>query len=64
MLMVNTNEKKEIEYDAASIYETFYVVALVFKSLFSVFVFAMGIKSAITIGHPSFYKPAKWLQNV
>ena len=64
MLMVNTNEKKEIEYDAVTIYETFYIVALVLKSFFSVFVFALGLKSAITIGHPKFYKPSKWLQNI
>ena len=64
MLIIARNENKEVEYNAVTIYETFYIGALVLKSLFTVAVFALGLKSAITIGHPSFYKPAKWLQSV
>ena len=64
MLLVMTNEKKEIEYDAVSIYKSVYVGMFIFKNIFTVFVFAMGLYSAIKIGHPSFYKPARWLSTV
>jgi len=64
MLLVRTNERKELGFDAVSVYESFYVAALFLRNLFSVFVLALGLKSAIHIGHPSFYKPAKWLQSV
>ena len=47
MLTVNRNENKEIEYDAVSIYKSFYIAAFVLKNLFTVCVFAVGLKSAI-----------------
>lgn len=31
------------------------------RNLFVVFFFAATIKAGIQIGHPSYYKPAKWL---
>ena len=31
------------------------------KNIFTVWIFSMGLKSAIQVGHPSYYKPAKWL---
>lgn len=61
---MKTNADKETEYNAATVYESFYVVVFFLKMILSVFVLAVGLKSAIQIGHPSFYKPAKWLQNV
>ena len=64
MLQVNTNEEKEIEYDAASIYTSFYVAIFIIRMIVTVFVFAVGLQSAIKVGHPSFYKPAKWLAPV
>lgn len=64
MLLVRTNANKETEYNAATVYESFYIVVFFAKMILSVFVLAVGLKSAIQIGHPSFYKPAKWLQNV
>ena len=64
MLLVATNDKKEIEYDVITIYRSFYVAVFMVKNIFTVFVFAVALKSAIQIGHPSFYKPAKWIQNV
>ena len=64
MLVVRTDENKEVEFDASSIYTTFYVAAFMARNLFTVIVFAVGLNSAIRVGHPSFYKPAKWLQAV
>ena len=62
MLTVNVNEEKEIEFDAVSIYMSPYIAAFIVKNIFTVFVFALGLKSAIQVGHPSYYKPAKWIQ--
>lgn len=64
MLVINTNDKKEVEYDLISIYKSFYVGVFIVKNIFTIVVFAVALKSAIQIGHPSFYKPAKWIQNV
>ena len=64
MLLVKSNADKETEYDAASVYESFYIAVFFARMILAVFVMAIGLKSAIQIGHPSFYKPAKWLQNV
>lgn len=63
MLLINKDENKEIEYNAATVYRSFYVGVFMVKNLLAVYVFALGLKSAIQVGHPSFYKPAKWLQN-
>ena len=64
MLVINKNDKKEAEYDAVTIYTSLYIPAFVIKNIFTVFIFSMGLKSAIQVGHPSYYKPAKWLQKV
>jgi len=31
------------------------------KNLVVVLMFASGLKAAIQVGHPSYYKPAKWI---
>jgi hypothetical protein len=31
------------------------------RNLFVVFFFAAAIKAGVQVGHPSYYKPAKWL---
>ena len=64
MLIIRQNAQKEVEIDASTVYETFYIAVLYLKCFFSVYCFALGLKSAIQLGHPSFYKPAKWLQNI
>ena len=63
MLLIRTDADKKPEYNASTVYESFYIAVFFAKMIFSVAVFAMSIKSAIQIGHPSFYKPSKWLQN-
>ena len=47
MLTVSKNENKEIKYNAVSIYQSFYIGAFILKNLFTVCVFAVGLKSAI-----------------
>lgn len=64
MLVINKNDKKETEFDAVTIYASLYLPAFIIKNIFTVFIFSLGLKSAITVGHPSFYKPAKWLDKV
>ena len=53
MLVINKNEKKDTEFDAVTIYASLYLPAFVIKNIFTVFIFSMGLKSAITVGHPS-----------
>ena len=64
MLVINKDEQKEAEFDAVTIYTSLYLPVFIVKNIFTVFVFALGLKSAIQVGHPSYYKPAKWLQKV
>jgi hypothetical protein len=34
------------------------------KAVALVLMYAYGIKSAIQVSHPTYYKPQKWLQNL
>lgn len=34
------------------------------KAIVVVMMYAYGIKSAIQVSHPIYYKPQKWLQNI
>ena len=64
MLQIQVDENKEIKYDAASVYTSFYIPVFILRMIITVGVFAVGLQSAIKVGHPSFYKPSKWLAPV
>lgn len=38
-----------------------YLVALVIRIFFSLYYYGACLKTAVQIGHPSYYKPGKWL---
>ena len=50
-------------YEPDSLWKILYLVLFVFSRILSTLFFAWGLKSAIQVGHPMFYKPAKWLSD-
>jgi len=54
---------KEVRSNVVTIYvNPVYMPVFAVKNVFAVVMYAFSIKAAIEIGHPKFYKPAKWLQ--
>jgi len=61
-LKLSLNEDKTHKWTVVSIYTNWvYMVVFWVRNLFVVFFFAATIKASIQVGHPSYYKPAKWL---
>ena len=49
--------------DIVSLYDNgVYMAVFWARNLFSVFMFAVSVKSVIQLGHPDYYKPSKWLK--
>lgn len=50
------------DYDILTLYDCWwYQIAFWVRNITVVLIFAASLKAAIQIGHPSYYKPAKWL---
>ena len=50
-------------YNADSLFKILYLVVFVLNRIIAALFYAQGLKSAIQVGHPMFYKPAKWLSD-
>ena len=59
-----TGEPEPDRTNILSIYENpVYITAFLINRFVSCALYAWGLKSAIQVGHPMFYKPAKWLSD-
>ena len=57
-------DEEKPKQDILTIYDNYiYLPFFLSNRVISALLFAWGLKSAIQVGHPMFYKPAKWLSD-
>jgi len=61
-LTISKTDDGSHKWSVVSIYSNWvYMIVFWCRNLFVVFFFAAVIKAGIQVGHPSYYKPQKWL---